>query len=504
MVPPTQAVDRAYSVRQAVAALFRQMRVMGFVFVAVLIAITSIILLLPNRYEAQAKILVKNARADAIVSPEQGKNIQLSSEVSEAQINSEIELIRSRNLLEAVAKQAGLAAAYAAASQQDPAIALDKAIRQLEKDLAIAPVKKSNVITLSYSAASPQQAESVLKTITELYLERHLQVHRVPGTDQFFQEQAHQAGQKLKDAEAALLRFETGNNIVALNLQKDLGLKRVIEAENEWQTALTGREETAQRSEKIKQQLQTLTPRVTTQQRTIPQQYSIDHLTTLQVEQHNKRTQLLTRFQADDRLVKELEQQIADTSVALERIKQQQLVEQVSDLNPLRQSLELELARAQAELRAKDARIESLAKIINLHRSRLSALEGNTLKHAELEREVAELKENYQLFTKKRDEALITDALDKQKISNVSLAETPVVPALPASPNRKLSFMLGFFLAAFLGMSSGIGAEFISDSIHTPQELEAISSYPVLATIPYVGLTDGGPHRGALEQKWDE
>jgi uncharacterized protein involved in exopolysaccharide biosynthesis len=209
------------------------------------------------------------------------------------------------------------------------------------------------------------------------------------------------------------------------------------------------------------------------------------------VELGHKRTQLLTRFQPEDRLVKEINQQIADTSAALEKIRQEQSVEQTSDVNPLRQTLELELARAQTELIAKQARRDSLSKQMRENHAKLLNLEGAALKHAELERQVKEWKDNYQLFAKKRDEALITAALDKQKISNVSIAETPTAPSLPSSPNRKLNLLLGLFLAGFLGLGSGIGAEFLRDTVYTPCELEGISKYPVLATVPYQALSSG-------------
>ena len=207
------------------------------------------------------------------------------------------------------------------------------------------------------------------------------------------------------------------------------------------------------------------------------------------VELRHKRTQLLTRFQPEDRLVKEVDQQIADTSTTLDKITQEQSVEQTSDVNPLRQTLELELARAQTELIAKRARQDSLSKQMRGDQAKLSNLEGASLKHAELERQVKELKDNYQLFAKKRDEALITAALDKQKISNVSIAETPSAPSLPSGPNRKLNLLLGLFLAAFLGLGSGIGSEFLRNTVYTPRELEGISRYPVLATVPYQALS---------------
>ena len=491
MIPKNQVNESVFSLREAVAVIFRRKRMIVGVFLAVFSLVGGVTVLLPNQYEARTKILVKNSRADVIVSPEQTNKTTSTGEVSELQVNSEIELIQSRDLLEAVVKKTDLAREFLNEKGEETPVAIEKAVLKLEKKLSITPVKKSNIIEISYSAPSARQASSVLKALAELYLERHLQVHRVPGTDEFFKTRAVEYEQRLREAESALLEFEAKNDIVSLSLQKELGLKKVVESEGELQVAGMSGIETARRLETLNQQLQKLEPRIATQQKTLPHQYSIERLNTMKVELLHKRTQLLNRFQPEDRVVKEVEQQLADTTAALEKISKLQAVEQTSDMNPLRQSLELELARAQSDLIAKQARQENLSKLTQENRAKLSALESTTLKHIELERRVKELKDNYELFAKKRDEALVTDALDKQKISNVSIAETPSAPSLPSSPNRRLNLLLGLFLAGFLGLGSAIGAEFLRDTVHTPRELEAISNYPVLATVPYCNLKSG-------------
>jgi capsular polysaccharide biosynthesis protein len=83
----------------------------------------------------------------------------------------------------------------------------------------------------------------------------------------------------------------------------------------------------------------------------------------------------------------------------------------------------------------------------------------------------------------------VASALDKQKISNVSLAETASLPTLPAGPNRAVNILLGLFLAGFVSLGACAGAEFMRNTVHTPRELETASKYPVLATTPLHRLT---------------
>ena len=79
--------------------------------------------------------------------------------------------------------------------------------------------------------------------------------------------------------------------------------------------------------------------RVPTQRRNVPNQYSVERLHTLLVELNNKRTEALTKFRADDRLVVELDQQITDTTAAMERAQGISANEESTDVNPAWQAL---------------------------------------------------------------------------------------------------------------------------------------------------------------------
>ncbi len=82
--------------------------------------------------------------------------------------------------------------------------------------------------------------------------------------------------------------------------------------------------------------------------------------------------------------------------------------------------------------------------------------------------------DNYQLYKKKEEEARITDELDQNKITNVSVAEAPIQPQLPVKPNRPLNLILGVFLGALLSVGSVVMAEFMRDTVLTPRELEML------------------------------
>lgn len=486
------------SVRDIASVMFRHKLLLCATFLAVALGTAVFTFLLPNEYESRMKILVKNTRSDVPITPERTNGTTGSyfdNEVSENQINSEIELLTSEDLLKQVVTECGLYGGGSSFSSKlglksaptSQATQIEAASRQLAKDLTITPVKKADIIEIKYTSQSPEKVAAVLRKVQDLYLEKHLKLHRPPGTYEFFKAQADQTEGQLQDAEKRLSSFQQSMNVVSLAQQKDQTVLKMAEAKSKLLETETFIREVTDRIAKGQQQMETLAPRVVTQSRALPNQYSAERLNTLIVELQNRRTQLLTKFRSDDRLVKEIDQQLKDTRAALNKASKETATEQSTDLNPLRQTLETELARGRVDLAGATGRREMLAGQVKQYEDQLSRLEGITAEYDDLNRQVKESADNYELYKKKAEEARITDELDQNKITNVSIAEAPVQPQLPVRPNRMLNLILGVFLGALLSIGSVVIAEFMRDTVLTPRELESFTGQPVLASLPNMG-----------------
>jgi len=487
------------SVRDVASVLFRHKLLLCVTFLAVAVGTAVFTFLMPNEYESRMKILVKNTRSDVPITAERttgATSTFVESDVSENQINSEIELLTSEDLLKQIVTECGLyhgggssisAKLGLKEATRSPAAQVEEATRKLAKDLVITPVKKANLIEIKYTSGSPEQAASVLKKLQDLYLDKHLKLHRTPGTYEFFKGQAERHEDELQTAEKELSGFQQSMNVVSLTQQKDQTVQKLTESKSKLLETETFLREVNDRIAKVQQQLQTLAPRVVTQSRALPNQYSAERLNTLIVELQNKRTQLLTKFRSDDRLVREVDQQIKDTRIALEKASQETATEQSTGPNPLRQTLESELARGRVDQAGALGRREMLAGQVQQYEAQLSRLEGITAQYEDLNRKVKQSEDNYQLYKKKEEEARITDELDQNKITNVSVAEAPSQPQLPVKPNRPLNLILGVFLGVLLSIGSVVVAEFMRDTVLTPRDLELLTGQRVLASLPKMG-----------------
>src|SRR5204862_7928286 len=121
-------------------------------------------------------------------------------------------------------------------------------------------------------------------------------------------------------------------------------------------------------------------------------------------------------------------------------------------------------------------------------RGRLRELDAATVEHDTLSREVRVTEDKAVLYVKKQEEARISDALDQQKIANVSIADAPVRPYLPSEPNVPLNLILGFTVAMLASIGTGFALEVNRTTLESEEEIEELTGLPVLATIPAEGV----------------
>src|SRR5260370_4636354 len=296
----------------AVLVRWRSLILINFILgLAGVVAVSS---MTPRQYEARMKILVKNERPDMIVSADRSESSGYRSEIGEAQINSEIELLSSNDLLRQVVGKCGLEHlehADAALPSERPSVMFERALAHLSHALKISPVTKSNIILVEYTASDPQRIVTVLQQLAELYLEFHLRVHGTPGTYEFFKSQAARYEHELEDGNAKLAEFRPRENIIMLDQQRDMLLRKTSESESALAQTEAAASEYTQKIANTRKQLLAAQPRVETQSRTGPNQYSVERLSTMVVELQNRRTQLLAKFRPDDRLLQETDQELS-------------------------------------------------------------------------------------------------------------------------------------------------------------------------------------------------
>jgi len=478
-------IQETSSFRPIVTAAFRYHRlwlmiVGGIIAISVLYAFLA-----PRQYHSEMDILVQNKRGDDQITPNRISGEITVNGVTEEQINSEIQLLLSRGLANQVVDPNW--SSHAEATMTDGQLkAHDKAITAFEKHLSVTMVRKSNVIHVTYIASSPKLATDTLNRLLTAFLTKQKEIAQPPGTSEFFAQQAANYKQQLDQAQQQLAQFQQQQQIVTLS-DTEQSLDREI---NDAQSDL--RETDAQISELTQQlgtqtrQLHTIPQRQMTQVRTVPNDYSVERLNTMLAELENKRTTLLTKFTQNDRLVQEINKQIADTRVALANAQRMTSQEHDTDVNPVWQAVTGSIIQNETQRQALKAKHNALAAQISAMQGHLSDVEGSTVAFNTLKQKVVDLENNYQLYTQKRDEAEIADAMNANRLLNVAVAQDPTYSLLAYSPKPLLDTALGTFTALFFASFLVFFVEMGRNTFASGAEVTRAVRLPVLAEVPLV------------------
>ena len=473
------------TLRDILSVLFRQRWPMLATFVVVIVGAVVCGMLIPQ-YDAQMKILVRRHRSDAIVTSSANAPSQYNNDqVSEEDLNSEVELLNSQDLLRKVVLTTGLSGDLGSDSNSERRIAA--AVRKLGKDLKIELLHKSNVISVHYQASDPEKAAAVLKALAKEYTEKHLEVDRSSGEFKFFDQQMEQYQQGLDQAHAKLTDFTKGTGVVSAELERESALKQADEFDSTAKQARAAVLETEQRVSALQSQLQSLKPRMTTVVRTADNPQLLEQLKSTLLNLELKRTELLSKYEPTYRFVQEVDQQIADAKNTISAEESHPIREESSDQDPNYQWVRAELTKAQSDLSGLRARASSAASIAEQYHQTAQRLGQDGVVQQDLMRTAKTQEENYLLYAQKREEARISDALDQRGILNVALAEQPVVPALPSRSPLTAAF-LTLLLAGTFSLSAAFVLDFIDPTFRTPDELAGYLSTPVLAALPKGGV----------------
>ncbi len=492
-MPP--ALPGNSSLRAAVEAVFRHRVAFMVTALVVLIATALITVLTPRAYQSEMDILVRNARPDYLISPERSTGQILQRDVTEERINSEIEVLRSKDVADAVVDPAW--EQTPAAQRTEQAVkAHEKAVLDYSKHLSVDLLRKSNVIHVAYLAGSPRLATDTVERLLKAFLAKQREIERSTGASTFFAGEADRYKQQLDQAQQELAQYQQASKIVSLGTSEatlETQINALEDAVRSTQVQLT---EAQNRVGSDRRQLGSMPERVSTQQRSVYNLQSVEQLTGELTQLQNERTKRLARYQPTDRLVTELNEQIATTSAALEHARTNNGQEATTDVNPVHLQVKAGLAASETDLAALRGRLADQTAQRDRLRAQLSGVEGSTVNFTTLQTRVTELQNNYQLYSQKKNEAQIADAMDQQQLVNVAVAERPTFTAKPYRPQVLLNLALGTFTALFLGAAVVFFAELGRETVAAPYELEAISAAPVLATVPYgpkVVMPQAGP-----------
>ncbi|MDM7460648.1 MAG: Wzz/FepE/Etk N-terminal domain-containing protein [bacterium] len=426
----------------------------------------AIIVLSERRYEAQAKLLVESPTGTALAGA--GGLASLIGAGS-PDLNTQVEILLARPVLEKVQQQAGINAPY----------------RDFEKRFRATAVRNTNLIEVTASDSTPEGAQRLAQTWVETYLSYVRALYeQSPSTlvEKLSKELESQEAQ-LRRASDRITAFLKARGVVAP--EAELG-KRV----EKFADLLESQRQQEARQVALERQIAALRaqlqrePKFYEAMRNLAVPPEVQQLNTKIAELEIQRSGLLQEFQPDAPEVKIVEQQIAQAQRERENLLAQAVDKQFLTLakqesvNPLYLDLTRALLTAESELQASRATLA----ILQRQQAEFERLFRRT---PDLMAEYADLKRQYEaaltIWTEKV--RAYEQARAQQLIGKVSpvLMQPPAVPDRPVFPRPVLTMGLGTVLGLMLGMLGALMAAWRKRQLSDRWEVERLLNAPVLA-----------------------
>lgn len=448
-------------------------------------------------YEASTKLLVKVGRENVYIPSNAGSEPIINFN-SEAQINSEIALLKGNALAEKVFQSLGITTIYNdIAKTKKPMFIIhflkndnsqnslkDKALLLFQKNLKVEGIKTSNVIDVSFKHKDPKIAAQVVNAIADAYLNLHLEVYKSKQSYNFFKDQSDQLENRLKKAEDKLKSFKESNNITAIKEEQNLLL-------NQKSDLYSGLNATISEKVAVQNRIKQLQHHFGKTSATIPQSnevdlnpYLINTLESSLIQLELKEKELLGKYTQNSHLVQNVREEINIVRDKLAKQEEKHYGRSSYGPNMIYQRLEEEIFTNKAELKALIGKIQTQESQLLKYDEKLDKLKQLEISYAQIQREVDSNRQDYQLYRTRLEESRISNEMDEKKIANVSIVEVAQPPFKPVSPKVFLNLGLGFLFAVFGGFGIAFFLEYLNDKLEKIEDVEKYLDLPVLTSLP--------------------
>ncbi|MGH9381485.1 MAG: GumC family protein [Thermoanaerobaculia bacterium] len=442
--------------RSVLAALRRHKLLFAVAFLATLAPIVAWTFKLTPLYEAAAVVMVQLGREYSQQVTVGDRQAVLNRD-PQAALNTELQILLSRDLTEAVVERLGAETLYPDLAEQP--------ISDEEKSLAAAGelggaftarlLPDSSVIQIALRHPNRLTAERALTVLFEEFRQKHLDTFGDPQLLGFLDQKVADHRARLDASEDRIQRFLQENE--PLDLQNNPGdahgaERARLEAElNQHESRVAG----------LRHQLLFLAEERTR----APDKPEADAIAQQSDMIRNARLKLLDLQVEEERLLGTYSETSRPVAAIREQIKivQDFLTKQEAAVGGgrLLETVAAEQTRLNSELQFELARGWEIKQQLASLDEELTALPERTRRYRDLVRE-RDLSEKYlNAYLSEQEEAQLTADLDREKIAKISLIQKVRVGSNPVSPNKRLNVAVGAVLALIVGSVAAIGAELL-------------------------------------------
>lgn len=454
--------------RDIIAIFFIKKHVFVMTLVGIFAGALGLSVLTPPIYETSTQLIVKPYNSKPLIFEQDISRMNVFSEVTEQTLNTVLFLLTSPEVLREVVLTHHLAPA------DDKEKILDE-MNSLKGRIKAEPLTMSSVVKVTIRGRNPQAITDQLNTLVDAYIRHHIRVNQATeGRLKFFNEQTEYFRNQYDALNQELALTGKNLDIVDPAIQKENNLRLIKDLEvsklqlSSQIESFTGKIDSFRAALKRFKGDGALVGLPAETMMTYPALVEMEKsLAQLQIN----RQRASNDYYSNAKPVLDADQQIANMKNQTRRSIEQIINDLETQIAALRRSIE-----------------DTDRKIAEIQKNGQNLL-GNSLELERIAMEHKLIKDNYMLYSTKKEEARINEEKDRANFANVTVANRPVAPSSPWFPQPIKIIMLAIPLGVMLAFAFSAIAYAIEQRLWTPTDITLHSHLRVLGTFDEIAAT---------------
>jgi uncharacterized protein involved in exopolysaccharide biosynthesis len=489
----------------------------------------TITMLTPEEFRSTGKLFVRLGRENATLDPTVTLGASPTVAIPQSrdnEINSVVEILQSRTLLEKVVDgvgvdvvlHGGFAASAPAPSEPPEAIEassspimgqfaalmlegrrvwsstarLDdrqRAILQLAKNLKVEAARKSNVIEVSYEGSTPEQCQAVVAQLIDAYLDEHLRLNRPRGSHEFFAEQTRRLREELSRREGELRDLKNATGLASAAAQRQVLIARIGHLEDDLLAAETARSVAEAKVTVLHDKLASLPDTQVTLETEGFGNEGTDRMRDQYYALQVREKEAAAKYTDDHPRMRALHEQ-STASRALLNAEERGRKQVTREPGRLHQQAESALLAEEPTIASLRAKAEQLKTQLAAARREVTALNDNELRLAVMQRDIDLIEADYRKYSNNLEQARIDQQLETQRMSNIAIVQPASYEPRPIRPRKAVNLLLGLCV----GVLGGLALPWAFDQSRVvPEGVERLNGSPPVTRMPRVSRLPARP-----------
>jgi uncharacterized protein involved in exopolysaccharide biosynthesis len=399
---------------------------------------------------------------------------------SESEISTMIEHLRSRPILEKAMDLVMPASAGESPENRE------KSFNDFKNRITVTSPKASMIIRIAAKAPKPEDAQKIVSTLTDLYLDEHLRVSRPAGSYEFLSQHSTRLREELEATQAELRDAKNRIGLASVEGRRVALESQISEVEMKIHEVTASLLASEAKMKNLDTAINALPDPLLKQMVGGTPNDGFADMRARLFELQVQREELGAKFTDAHPLYIAVEKQAEEIEALLKR--------EAPDRTEIIRSISATENAAQA---AMTAQLKSLrSQLVELQES-LTLLNNNETNVTFLSLKLTHIQNRYMVYDAKAEDARIEEDLLKEKLSNVRVIQPASFALLPVGPRRS-SLMLLVLVCGFVGGSAvAMASEFLDRTLNQRSGNTHNQRFNAnLPQSPLPGL-DSASHQGA-------